>query len=67
MYIYEKRSFKKTGLYIVFDAGSTYEAEYQKGCHHLMEHLICQTFKDQYDTLQKYNIDFNYVSGALWL
>jgi len=59
MYIYEKRSFKKTGLYIVFDAGSTYEAEYQKGCHHLMEHLICQTFKDQYDTLQKYNIDFN--------
>lgn len=59
MYIYEKRSFKKTGLYIVFDAGSTYETEGQYGCHHLMEHLLCQTFKDQYDTLQKYNIDFN--------
>lgn len=64
MYIYEKRSFKKTGLYIVFDAGSTYEADGQHGCHHLMEHLLCQTFKDQYDTLQKYNIDFNAYTTA---
>ena len=40
MYIYKKKSFKKTGLYIVFKAGSSYEKEGQHGCHHLMEQLI---------------------------
>lgn len=59
MYIYKKKSFKKTGLYIVFKAGSSYEKEGQHGCHHLMEHLITNTIQDQFDDFQKYNINFN--------
>lgn len=66
MYIYKKKSFKKTGLYIVFQAGSSYEKDGQHGCHHLMEHLITNTIQDQFDDFQKYNIDFNaYTSTDL--
>ena len=45
-YIYEKKSLKMTGLYITFNRGGLYDAEGEYGTSHLMEHLLCKTFKE---------------------
>lgn len=58
-YIFKKKSLKMTTLHIVFDAGSRIEKEGQQGTMHLMEHLICKTFKDMYDKLSKLGINWN--------
>ena len=58
-YIFKKSKLKMTGLYIVYNAGSIYEQEGQSGTRHILEHLICKNFEDEYDTLQEYNISWN--------
>lgn len=58
-HIYEKKSLKMTGLYVVFDRGGLYDADGEYGTSHLMEHLICKTFKDEYSILTKNAIDWN--------
>lgn len=62
-HIYEKKSLKMTGLYIVFNRGGLYDAEGEYGTSHLMEHLICKTFKDEYSILTKNGIDWNAYTG----
>lgn len=65
-YIYEKKSLKMTGLYITFNRGGLYDAEGEYGTSHLMEHLLCKTFKDEYSNLTKLNVDWNaYTSNEL--
>lgn len=59
MYIYEKKSLKLTTLQIIFDAGSMFEKDGQHGTMHLMEHIICKTFKDLYDEFTKNCIEWN--------
>lgn len=58
-HIFKKKSFKKTSFGIVFNAGSCFEKEGQKGTMHLMEHLICKTFKDMLDLFTVNGIEFN--------
>lgn len=58
-YIFKKKSLKMTSLHIVFDAGSRTEKEGQHGTMHLMEHLICKTFKDLYKKLSELGIRWN--------
>lgn len=63
MYIYEKKSLKATSLNIVFNAGALYEAEGKKGTMHLMEHLVCKTFKKLHPVFTKYNVSWNAYTG----
>jgi len=58
-YIYKKDRLKMTSLTIVFDAGSNLEPAGKKGTMHLMEHLICKTFKDMYPMFTQKSIDWN--------
>lgn len=59
MHFFEKNSLKMNGLYIVYNAGSTYENAGQTGTMHLMEHLLCKRFDDMQDELTKRNVNFN--------
>ena len=63
-HIYEKKSLKMTSLHIIFDRAGIYEKEGEYGTSHLMEHLICETFKEYYPTLNKYNIAWNASTGS---
>ena len=58
-YIFKKKSLKMTTLVIVFDAGARLEQQGKYGTMHLMEHLICKTFKDMYPELTKLGISWN--------
>lgn len=62
-YIYKKSSVKKTSFTVVFNSGSLFEKEGQYGTMHLMEHLICKTFIDEYDTLTANAVDWNAYTG----
>lgn len=53
-----------TSLHIIFDAGSRTEKNGQYGTMHLMEHIICKTFKDLYDRLSKLGITWNAFTDA---
>lgn len=59
MYFFEKNNLKMSGLYLVYNAGSVYEAEGQNGTMHLMEHLMCKSFDDMQDELTKRNVNWN--------
>jgi predicted Zn-dependent peptidase len=59
MYFYEKNKLKMSGLYLIYNAGSIYEKDTQKGTMHLMEHLICKTFDDMQDELTSRNVEYN--------
>ncbi|MBO7696371.1 MAG: insulinase family protein [Methanobrevibacter sp.] len=61
-HIYEKKSLKMTSLHIVYDRGGLYDKEGEYGTSHLMEHLICETFKDEYQNLSRLNIEWNAVT-----
>lgn len=58
-HIYNKKSFKMTGLYITYHLGSLFEQPGEYGTSHLMEHLLCKTFKDEYPLLTKLDINWN--------
>ena len=58
-HIFKKKAFKKTSYSIVFNAGSVFEKEGQYGTMHLMEHLVCKTFKDMLDLFTVNGINFN--------
>lgn len=58
-YVFKRRSLKMTSLHIVFDAGSRLESDGRRGTMHLMEHLVCKTFKDMYGELSKLGISWN--------
>lgn len=58
-YVFKKKSLKMTTLVIVFDAGARLEEKGKYGTMHLMEHLICKTFKDMYPELTKLGISWN--------
>lgn len=58
-YIYKKERLKMTSLAIVYDAGSELETDGHYGTMHLMEHLICKTFKDLYPMFSANGIDWN--------
>ena len=59
-YIYKKDRLKMTSLNIVYDAGSEHETGTNyKGCMHLMEHLLCKTFKDMYSIFTANGIKWN--------
>ena len=53
-----------TNLTIAYNLGGLFDQEGQKGISHLMEHLICKTFKDEYGELNKYNIEWNAITGG---
>lgn len=63
-HIYEKKSLKMSSLNIIFDRAGIYEKDGEYGTSHLMEHLICETFKEYYPTLNKYNIAWNASTGS---
>lgn len=58
-YIYKKKSFKMTSLNITYNLGALFEQEGEYGTSHLMEHLICKTFKDEYALLTKLDVTWN--------
>lgn len=58
-FIFKKKSLKMTSLFIVFDAGARLETDGKHGTMHLMEHLVCKTFKDLYENLTKLGIEWN--------
>ena len=62
-YYYTKSSIKMANLTIAYNMGGLFDQEGQKGISHLMEHLVCKTFKDEYAELQKYDIEFNACTG----
>ena len=59
MYYFEKSSLKMNGLYLVYNAGSMYESDTQKGTMHLMEHLICKRLDDMQNEFTKRNVVYN--------
>ena len=59
MHFFEKNKLKMTGLYIVYNAGSMYEDDTQRGIMHLMEHLMCKRLDDMQDEFTRRNIVFN--------
>ena len=59
MHYFEKSNNKMTSLYVVYNAGSMYEADNQYGTMHLMEHLICKRFDSLQDKYTNLNIYFN--------
>lgn len=63
-YYYTKSNIKMTNLTIVYNMGGLFDQEGQHGISHLMEHLVCKTFKDEYSELQKYNIDWNAITSS---
>ena len=63
-YIFKKKNLKMTSVYMVFDAGSRLETEGMHGTMHLMEHLICKTFRDMYEELTKFGIRWNAFTSA---
>lgn len=63
-YVFKKKSLKMTTLRIVFDAGSRLELYGRYGTMHLMEHLICKTFKDLYPQLSKLGIGWNAYTSS---
>lgn len=58
-YYYTKSSIKMTNLTISFNIGGLFDQDGQHGISHLMEHLVCKTFKDEYSNLAKYDIEWN--------
>ena len=58
-YYYTKTSIKMTNLTIAYNMGGLFDQEGQRGISHLMEHLVCETFKDEYPELAKYNVKWN--------
>ena len=62
-YYYTKTSIKMTNLTISYNMGGLFDQEGQRGISHLMEHLVCETFKDEYPELAKYNIEWNACTG----
>lgn len=58
-YIYKKDRLKMTSFTIVYDAGSNLEPAGKKGTMHLMEHMLCKTFKDMYPMFTQNCIDWN--------
>lgn len=63
-FVFKKKGLKMTALRIVFDAGSRLERDGRYGTMHLMEHLICKTFKDLYPTLSKLGIGWNAYTSS---
>lgn len=63
-YIYRKKSLAMTSLNIVFDVGSRNEVDGERGTMHLMEHLVCKTFKDMYGRLAELGIDWNAYTNS---
>ena len=62
-YYYTKTSIKMTNLTIAYNMGGLFDQEGQRGISHLMEHLVCETFKDEYPELAKYNVEWNACTG----
>lgn len=62
-YHYIKSSIKIANLTIAYNLGGIFDQEGRKGISHLMEHLVCKTFKDEYDRLNRYGIEFNAMTG----
>ena len=62
-YYYTKSSIKMANLTIAYNMGGLFDQDGQKGISHLMEHLVCKTFKDEYAELQKYDVEFNACTG----
>lgn len=63
-HIYKKKTFKMTSLNITFNLGALFEQEGEYGTSHLMEHLICKTFKDEYPLLTKLDVDWNAYTSS---
>lgn len=65
-YYYKESTLPMTGLYITYNCGGMFDQEGQKGCSHLMEHLVCKTFKKYYPELTRNLIDWNaYTSNEI--
>lgn len=58
-YYYIKKDFEITSLNISYNIGGLFDKKGQKGISHLMEHLICATFRDLYPVLKKFGIEWN--------
>lgn len=48
-----------SGFYIVYEGSTHFETEGTRGISHLLEHLMCRTFKDLRNDFQKDGIDWN--------
>jgi predicted Zn-dependent peptidase len=59
MFINLKSQSDFSGFYVVFDGSTNLEAEGTRGASHLVEHLICRSFKDLRDEFLRHAIDWN--------
>lgn len=58
-YYYKESTLPMTSLHITYNCGGLFDQEGQKGCSHLMEHLVCKTFKKYYPELTRNRIEWN--------
>lgn len=59
MFINLKSTSDFSGFYVVFDGSANLEGEGTRGASHLIEHLICRSFKDLRDDFLRHAIDWN--------
>lgn len=53
-----------SGFYVVFDGSTNLEATGTRGASHLVEHLVCRSFKDMRDELDRHGIEWNATTTA---
>jgi len=59
MFINLKSQTDMSGFYVVFDGSTNLESEGTRGTSHLIEHLICRSFKDMRNDFLRDGIDWN--------
>lgn len=59
MFINLKSQTDLSGFYVVFDGATNLETEGTRGTSHLIEHIICRSFRDLRDELLRHAIDWN--------
>lgn len=59
MFINLKSQSDFSGFYVVFDGSTNLETEGTRGASHLVEHLICRSFKDLRNDFLRHAIDWN--------
>lgn len=65
MIINIQNDIKLSSFYVVFDGSTMNEKPGWYGISHLMEHLICKSFKHLFDDFQRYGISWNaYTSSS---
>jgi predicted Zn-dependent peptidase len=64
MFINLKSQTEMSGFYVVFDGSTNLETEGTRGISHLIEHLICRSFKDMRNDFLRDGIDWNATTSV---